>query len=856
MNKFLNLLRPLVSFNYHRPFTVLAITLLLAGIGGYYTVQLKIDTDLASLLPDSYKSVQALEKLRNTVGGGTPMEVAIKSPSFEDNKKFARDLIDQTMEMYYEKGDMKYFERYEYKKDVEVLKKNALYFATDRELKEVEDYLKDEIEEAKLKANPFYVDLEEDTTEQKNGKDKLSEFQDTYDSLIPKRYPVNDDSTIMVLHFYPTGSSNDIEYLQDMFRDYDSLLTAINPQTYNKEMEIVAGGRLKRHLNQFQSIMQDVTNSFASGITSVILLVMFYFTIKKYWNYRKSDRRGKKNSFLKHLLRMPIPALVIGIPLIISLLWTFGLTYWVLGSLNTMTSVLFVILFGLGIDYGIHYYARYIELRSHGLGIYNALHRTYYNTGSAIMTSAVTTASALYVLMFADFRGFSEFGFISGTGIILALLAMLFILPAMLVIFEKFNWIMLSERLEENKKGQYTRRFPFARALVITGSIIVALVAFNYQELSFQYKFGELEPEFPEYRAFRELSSEVNPSHKRNPAYILADTDQEVIKILEKLRTKMQQDTVSPTIADVEALQERFPTTDSTARQKLNKIAGIRELLQDSFIKGKDDEQLDKLRMAAQTTKPLDFEKIPDYLKKRFVTKDGNIGRFVMVYPSVGLSDGRKSIAFKDDVGRVTLDNGKSFYASSTSIVAANMLELMRKESPYMVAATLILVFLFMVAAFRSLKWAFIALTPLVIGLICTFGVMILLGWQFNFYNLIVLPAILGIGEDNGVHLAFRYREEGRCSMWSVLSSTGQHITIGSVTTMLGFAGLLFTNHPGLQSIGQLAVLGIGMTLLTALIFLPAIIQWLEDRDMIIFAENDEYVDERDMPKKEIELME
>jgi hypothetical protein len=71
--------------------------------------------------------------------------------------------------------------------------------------------------------------------------------------------------------------------------------------------------------------------------------------------------------------------------------------------------------------------------------------------------------------------------------------------------------------------------------------------------------------------------------------------------------------------------------------------------------------------------------------------------------------------------------------------------------------------------------------------------------------------------------------------MWDVLSSTGQHITIGSVTTMLGFSGLIFTNHPGLQSLGEMAFIGIGMTLIAALSFLPALIQWLEDKNWIHF---------------------
>jgi predicted RND superfamily exporter protein len=226
---------------------------------------------------------------------------------------------------------------------------------------------------------------------------------------------------------------------------------------------------------------------------------------------------------------------------------------------------------------------------------------------------------------------------------------------------------------------------------------------------------------------------------------------------------------------------------------------------------------------------------VPEYFKGQFLNRDGEIGNFVMVYPSVGLSDGEKSIAFKNDVGKVELDSGETFYAASTSIIAAEMLELMRKESPWMVGATFLMVFILMLVSFRSLRWAIIAMLPLTVGLLWLFGIMMLTGIMFNFYNLVVLPAILGIGEDNGVHLAHRYREEGKSSMWDVLSSTGQHVTIGSLTTMLGFSGLLFTNHPGLQSIGEMAVVGIGMTLVAALTFLPALIQWLEDRNWIRF---------------------
>jgi predicted RND superfamily exporter protein len=53
---------------------------------------------------------------------------------------------------------------------------------------------------------------------------------------------------------------------------------------------------------------------------------------------------------------------------------------------------------------------------------------------------------------------------------------------------------------------------------------------------------------------------------------------------------------------------------------------------------------------------------------------------------------------------------------------------------------------------------------------------------------------------------------------------------MGSLTTIIGFGGLLLSFHPGLHSIGLLAVIGIGTTLVAALVFLPALLQWVEDR--------------------------
>lgn len=840
MNSLLRTLRPLVHLNLRHPYYVLLLTIGLAVLTATMALKLKVDTDIANLLPKTYYSVQALNQLQATVGGEIDMQVAIVSPSFDSNREFAETLIDRASKVVYDRNGELFFERVEFRKETDILRDNALFLATHKELEDVTRYLTQKIEDVKLEANPFFFDLGlDDDEEVDSSSDDINQFEASYEAIVPSEYPISADSTVMVIRFFPTGSKSDIRFLRDMFATTDSLIQAINPSDFHPEMQVTYGGRLMKHLMELDSIMRDVLSSFASGISSVLFVVMIYFFTKKLINYKRGAAQDQTATIWSHIIRAPVPLLIIGVPLLISLSYTFGIAYITLGMLNTMTSVLFVILFGMGIDYGIHFYARYLEIRSTGLSVEESLMNTYDSTGSAIMTSSLTTAVALFILMIADFRGFSEFGFISGSGILLAFICMLFVMPALIVLCERFGLILVNrnQKVEVVEVQTKSKRYPFSRSIVYIGSLIAVVVLVFTPQLRFEYDFGILEPEFTDYQEFSKISGQVFKAQRRNPAYVIAETDEEVNELLTAIRFKIESDSLTPTIDEVEALQERFPVTDSAISSKLLKISEINTLLDDPFLSASDDESLDRLRRASNTVEALKIDEVPDYLKARFVTKDGKIGRFVIIYPdrSLNLSDGRNSIAFKDDVGSITTSSGKVFHAASTSIVAADMLDLMLRESPYMVVGTAVLILLLIFSAFRSYRWTIIALLPLFVGLLFTFGIMLLFGIKFNFYNIIVLPAILGIGADSGVHLAKRYIEEGRNSMWKVMSSTGQHVTIGSLTTMLGFSGLLFTTHPGLFSIGFMATVGIGMTWLTSVLFLPALIQLLEDRNWIRF---------------------
>lgn len=824
MNRLFLKLAPTVRWTVNHAWATLTVATILAVAGAWWSSSLRIDTDFSKLIPSNYESVRALEKLRQTVGSESESAVAITSPSFEDNKAFAEDLIAE-VESWQDSQGQPVVNRVEYRRDTEFLEDNALYFATPEELDRVENGLVDRIEEAKLEANPFYFDLDDEDDDIDSDEDE-EDLDEVYDRIVGKEYPVSDDSTTLVVQFYPFGSQTDIGFIEDLYARLDEAIESMSPTNYNSEMEVIVAGRLLRQLVEVDAIRSDILGSFGVGMMAVLLLVTSYFAYKSYT--ARVGHTLNLSVLLGSVLRIPVMAVLIGLPLFMSLCWTFGTAYLTIGSLNLMTATLGLVLFGLGIDYGIHFYARYSEERATGQSLLEAVETTFVSTGQAIAVGALTTAAALYALTIADFKGFSEFGFIAGTGILFAVVAMLFVLPALLSAFEQLHLLRMEALGVSQRDPGTSGSFGGSRA-VLAGSILLVVAAFVFFPPEFEYQFGNLEPEYTEYNQKRDVVRRVySGGSKRNPAYIVLDSPDEAEAVVERLREIAISDTLSPTISSIENLQDRFPMRSEDQESRLEAIASIKRLLDDPLLQAESSEDIDRLDRAASTTTPISLDQIPEFLREQFTAKDGSVGNFVMIYPSVGLSDGRMSIAFSEDVGTIETSDGRVYHAGSTSLVAADMLKLMQREAPWMVLLTFAVVFLLMWVNFGSLRWGLLALAPLVVGVLWMILLMEVFDLKFNFYNLIVLPAILGIGNDAGVHLVHRYREEGAGSIRKVLRSTGEHITMGSLTTMMGFAGPLLSFHPGLNTIGTLAVVGIATTLIATLVFLPALIQSLE----------------------------
>lgn len=130
--------------------------------------------------------------------------------------------------------------------------------------------------------------------------------------------------------------------------------------------------------------------------------------------------------------RMFSVPVISGIPLIIGIYWTLGITGLVIHRLNIMTAMYMVALIGLGIDFAIHLLTTYRQERDGGVDFLTAVEKAFEKSGAGIITGALTTAIAFFALQFAESEIMQELGLVAGLGLIFELLAMMIFIPAFL----------------------------------------------------------------------------------------------------------------------------------------------------------------------------------------------------------------------------------------------------------------------------------------------------------------------------------------------------------------------------------------------------------------------------------------
>ncbi|MFH1566457.1 MAG: MMPL family transporter [Gemmatimonadota bacterium] len=794
----------IVHYVYHHHLSIILVCALLSLGAGCFAARLRIKADSADLLPDDYVSVRELNRIKERVGGIGPLMIIITGDDLEKCVQFMQVLADSL-----DQSDL--ISSVIRGRNYEFLSHNRLLYMGLADLEEIELRVEDHIDLQKAKQSPLYVGLDEEGEDDLDFRDLQEKYRSYEVTGLERDYYLTEEGNGIILRLYPSGVITDVKFTNRLLAYLDHTIAAIGPERLDPSIACDYQGSFKNASYQYGVVVKDLTSTALYAFLGVFVLISLYF-------------------------RQTLSPLFIMIPLLMSLSWTFGLTYLVIGNLNQITVCLFAILFGLGIDFGIHIFARYREARRRGMATEQALVETVCHTGSALTITAITTAVAFFSLLFSDFKGFSEFGFIVGTGIMFSLVAMLVACPAFIVLAERFHLIRLQQKsVPEHllRRGRYpVPVLTIAIGLLATAFSLYHLVRFEHRadgwhlatDLEFEYDFRELRPETPETGPKASLPEELK--EERSPAIVLTENREaamEVVAAVEAIRAARGD---SSTIRSVKSVYSALPEDQD---EKLAVIGRIRDLVDDSrdLLDLDQSRRADSLRQYLDV-RPLQLEDLPGDMSKSFSSKDGEILSFVMITAAVPLRDGRNAIAFAREIKEIHTASGRVYHASSAHIIFAEMLQLMLDDAVKAVVLTLLVVTIVLYIDLRSVAETAIVLTPLLSALVWVTGFMYLLDFRINIYNMVAFPTIIGMGIDNAVHVYHRYREAGRGSLRLVLRTTGVALLATTLTTMVGFAGLIPAHHPALYWIGTVSLIGLGSCFVAAMTLLPAMLQMRE----------------------------
>ena len=527
-------------------------------------------------------------------------------------------------------------------------------------------------------------------------------------------------------------------------------------------------------------------------------------------------------------------------------------------------SVAFIPLFvGLGVDFGIQFSVRF---RTEQLA--------QPDNGAALLASgtgmgrSLTLAAAAISVGFLAFgptayAGVSQLGIIAGLGLIFALVLNLSLLPSLLRLVDPAPGKPVSDappplhRLDAFMLG---RRKTVVGTGVVAAAFCVLLLPFLHFDFNPMHlrstraesistlldlmKDPDQSPNTMEILApnlaatgplVARLSSlgPVNSVQTLN-SFIPADQGE---KLAEISNASLLMDlTLNPIVVapppDDAALKSSLTkaaadlrsatgTTSTPAAQDLRRLAGhfqrladgspaLRQAASDALMPGLQV-LLAQLRDSLQA-QPVTLDTLPADLKSQWIAPDGRAR--ISVIPRGDSNNNAVLRKFTDAVR--TVDPNATGTPVSIEQGGATVVGAFVEAGLLSFVAITLLLF----AVLKRVRDVAITMAPIVLTGLLTLGSCVLIGQPLNFANIIALPLLFGIGVAFHIYFVMAWRSGGEHLLESSLTRA---VFFSALTTATGFGSLWASSHPGTASMGKLLMISLIWTLVSALLFQPAL---------------------------------
>jgi hopanoid biosynthesis associated RND transporter like protein HpnN len=575
--------------------------------------------------------------------------------------------------------------------------------------------------------------------------------------------------------------------------------------------------------------------------------------------------------------------------LVVSLGWSMGLITVLVGQLTSFSVMFVSVVIGLGIDYGIYFLFRYREERVLGRHLTDALANTAARAGPGILFGALTAAATFYILTIAEFPGIREFGLISGTGILLAFLAMITVFPAALVLIDGRRNVPRGVRTA----GQPDTRPPLLdvpflewlirhpKPILLAVGIVTCASLWAAPRVGFDYDLMNLQGAGSESVVWER---KIAAAAGRSGFAALATASS-----LEELAAKQDAFRRLPSVSDVQSVLSVLPDRQAEKRAILGRVAEITDAIRvgdagaldlDALVAALETLQR-RLALANATSRGTGAR--PELivmagetsaLLARLKTRDGSVVEAALTDFQARLASDfagawrRLQLAARpapltlsdlpDELRRqfigtsghlllqvysrldVSERAGQTRFVedlrtvdpdvTGQPVVAYESMRLVERACREGLAYAVVLVAAIAALMIRRWRETVLALVPLMLGTLWTVALMQAFGLRFNLVNVWALPLIVGAAAEYGLNIVLRDLESRTYGGPRLARSTVMGVVLNGVTTIAGFGALLVADHRGVWSLGLLLAIGTTMTLAASLVVLPTLMHLARKR--------------------------
>ncbi|MGE0324944.1 MAG: RND family transporter [Polyangiaceae bacterium] len=797
--------------------------LALAVVGGYRTAKTygALRSDIEELLPESAPAVAALKEARTRLPGLRHLGVVVDTGGPQNTEAAKRFLDDLAARIDKYPRDEVAAVRVDVKRERRFGETYVLQLMDAKDVKRLTTAVEERRDwEASHAIGTNLLDADEDPPP----KIPVDELKQKYEARYGKSEPFPEDrfiardghTQVLVVQ----AASNETTYESDR-----ALLSKVQadikdlgfPQSYAPDMRVGFAADVPTRVEEMEGLFRDLSLSGLLVTALVLGSIVWFF---------RSFRA----------------LLILGVPLTFGTFYAFGLvalpplsiTY-----LNSNTAFLGSIVVGNGINSGIILLARYREDRGRGLGVEAAVAQAVAQTWRPTLAAALAASAAYGSLILTDFRGFNQFGWIGGFGMILCWVATYLAAPVLIVALgarirppEK-QARGLADRLGDVVLRHSRWVFAVTLGLSVLGGASLVQRADDWLETD----LTKLRRRDSWENGERYWGKRMDATLHRylTPTVVMAHSPEQAREIERRVRELQQADRAGGLIGSVRSIAQVLPPEREAA---LKEAQHLREVLTPKLqgkLKG-DEQALVERALSPQALKSLSAADVPPVLTAGLREHDGRLDRNVLVFPKVGAGtwDAERMQAFTQDLRAVAREVDPEAQVGGGILLSSDIITAMKRDGPRATAVALGVVLLICIIAFRSLRLSALAVVSLSVGVLLMLGAMALTHQKLNFSNFVALPITFGIAADYSINVLKRFQFEGNKPLLErvrgSVSHTGGAVALCSVTTIIGFGSLLVAQNQALFSFGLFAVAGEIACLATAVLSLPSAIAWLGTR--------------------------